>query len=739
MLAQGIEGVVTVQGFNLAGATGADLYLSASADANITAKVTASTATQLTLDVTVNAAAAWGLRTLVVHTGASGDSTSSPTPTNQFEVSMRTGAITTVAGDGFQGYAGDNGPAVFAKLDAPRGLAFGKGIVFVADSGNHCVRAFRVGTVAPPAGLPLAAKAITTVAGTCGTSGSSGDGAAATAAQMKTPAALGYDTTRDLLFIADQADNRVRVVNLGAAAVTLGAASVMPGAIAAFAGTGSPGFAGDAAAATSAELTSPQGLYVDGNGTVIIADTGNGRVRAVATSAQTLPQYAGVALTPFQIITIAGNGSGTPIAGGAQQVPLAQPTGLTGDGTLLYIADKAAKQILAVNLDVAVHTLYNGTTTVGPGNLAIIAGAGTTVGTFTSPNTLTADPAGGVHVVDGVTSQVTAIATGVDILYRAAAKVFPGTAAPIAGSGTAGYTGDYGPAAAAQLSGPLGAVLNAGGTRLYVADTANNVVREVSLAYDGPFFDGTLGPLNLGPGTYTLSTDTGWLYNATATVSMHTGVSDGVFNFGDITISAGATLTVSGSQRFFLTSSGMVQLSGSIVLAGAGATTSIATLGFGTAGTPGTCGGSVVATYGTPQMPNLEGGDNGIGAILVAAVSDVSIDGTITATGAGAPMNTFFSGGTGGGIKVVSTSGSVTVGGSLQALGGTGQGTCAACRGGACGANCSGNCCANYCTGGNGGEGRIRIEANGTALIAGATITPAASVGGNIAPVVTGL
>jgi len=133
-------------------------------------------------------------------------------------------------------------------------------------------------------------------------------------------------------------------------------------------------------------------------------------------------------------------------------------------------------------------------------------------------------------------------------------------------------------------------------------------------------------------------------------------------------------------------------------------------------------------------MPNLEGGDDGIGAILVAALSDVNVEGTISASGS-SEYASCVNGQTGGGIKVVSTGGSTTVGGTLTSLGGVGAATACIeeCPPSVCGG------CLKACYGGNGGEGRIRIESSGTALIAGATITPTASVAGNITPLVTGL
>jgi DNA-binding beta-propeller fold protein YncE len=119
----------------------------------------------------------------------------------------RTGVVTTIAGTGTAGYAGDGGPAVAAQLNHPIDVAVGDdGTIYFSDTFNHCVRAI------DPAGR------VSTVAGTChftlnGEAGSfAGDGGPATAAQLDHP--YGIDVAGGKLYISDSYNNRLRVVKL---------------------------------------------------------------------------------------------------------------------------------------------------------------------------------------------------------------------------------------------------------------------------------------------------------------------------------------------------------------------------------------------------------------------------------------------------------------------------------------------------------------------------------------------
>jgi hypothetical protein len=173
---------------------------------------------------------------------------------NQRIRAVRNGQISTFAGNGTAGFAGDTGPALAAEFNGPSALAIdAAGALLVCDSLNHRVRRIRSGT-------------ITTLAGT-GTQGFAGDGAAATAAELDTPSgvAVGADGR---IYLADSHNDRIRVIALD-------------GTISTFAGSGTRGFSGDGSTATAASLSLPRGLMVTSAGALLFADSNNQRVRMV--------------------------------------------------------------------------------------------------------------------------------------------------------------------------------------------------------------------------------------------------------------------------------------------------------------------------------------------------------------------------------------------------------------------------------------------------------------------------
>ena len=176
-------------------------------------------------------------------------------------VAARTGIITTVAGDGAGEFGGDGGPATDAQLNQPTGLAFdASGNLFIADAFNHRIRRVDART-----GI------ITTVAGD-GTSEFGGDGGPATDAQLNHPVGVAVDADGNL-FIADQLNHRIRQVAAGTGIITTVAGSE----------TGVfGGFGGDGGAAASAQLRYPSAVILDPSGNLLVADTGNDRVRTIA-------------------------------------------------------------------------------------------------------------------------------------------------------------------------------------------------------------------------------------------------------------------------------------------------------------------------------------------------------------------------------------------------------------------------------------------------------------------------
>ena len=167
------------------------------------------------------------------------------------------GTISTVAGNGDFGFAGDGGPAIDASLALPVDLALdGGGNLYIADFSNNRIRKVS------PDGV------ITTVAGN-GEFGFSGDGGAATSAALAGPIGLTFDGAGNLYF-ADRSNHRIRKVT-------------PQGTISTVAGNGVLGYSGDGGPATSASLSTPRGAQADAAGTLYIADSGNHRIRKVLT------------------------------------------------------------------------------------------------------------------------------------------------------------------------------------------------------------------------------------------------------------------------------------------------------------------------------------------------------------------------------------------------------------------------------------------------------------------------
>lgn len=184
-------------------------------------------------------------------------------------VDAATNVITTVAGTGARGFAGDDGPAKDAAFDLPSGdLAEPAGRValdptarwlYVADTDNHRVRRIDLDD-------PLLT--ITTFAGT-GVAGYDGDGGAARSAQLRAPVDVECDAQGNV-FVCERDNAVVRRIDRATGVITT------------VAGSGVAGYAGDGGLATSARLDAPQGICIDRvRGRLYIADTLNHVVRVV--------------------------------------------------------------------------------------------------------------------------------------------------------------------------------------------------------------------------------------------------------------------------------------------------------------------------------------------------------------------------------------------------------------------------------------------------------------------------
>src|ERR1017187_3190979 len=243
---------------------------------------------------------------------------------------LTTQEISLVAGNGVADYAGDESSALSASLDTPRGLAFDQaGNLYIADTGNH--RVAKVGTDGK----------IDTVAGN-GTASTTGDGLTATKATLNAPAAVAVDPSGNL-FISEQSGNVVRKVDTS-------------GVISTVAGTGPSGPPGsEKGVAINQKLNGPQGLAWDSTGGLLIADSGNHRVRRLSPDGT--------------IATVAGSsagfsGDGGPATSAALRAPNAVQVDQAGN---LYISDSSNYRIRRVGTDGVISTVagngssgYNG-------------------------------------------------------------------------------------------------------------------------------------------------------------------------------------------------------------------------------------------------------------------------------------------------------------------------------------------------------------------------------------------
>jgi sugar lactone lactonase YvrE len=301
----------------------------------------------------------------------------SPSATAKPAYTVPTGTITSVVGYGAKGFAGDDhDKATDAKLQSPWGIAMVGIDLWIADSGNARIRRYRpdtntvstyIGTgvagfngdnkplkqsnLSNPLFVLTAANdsiyivdtyanrirkvdaitgLVTTVAGTGG-GGLSGDGGPATSATLANPTAAAVTST-ETLYIADSGNNAIRRVS--------------GGTITTVAGTGQASFSNDGKAGPTAQLRYPEGLILGDAGSVLIADSGNNRIRRL--------------MPDGTITTIAGDGTqGFGGDGGpATKAQLSRPIGmaLAPDGSLFF-ADAGNRRIRVVAPDGTIHTV----------------------------------------------------------------------------------------------------------------------------------------------------------------------------------------------------------------------------------------------------------------------------------------------------------------------------------------------------------------------------------------------
>jgi hypothetical protein len=249
------------------------------------------------------------------------------------------------------------------------------------------------------------------------------------------------------------------------------------------AGTGGFGFSGDGGPATAAELSPGQGMAIDQAGNLLIADTFNNRIRAVVASTGT---FYGRPMTAGDIYTIAGTGhSGFSGDGGpATAAELAGPFGVALDGAgNLLIADSDSSRIRAVAASTG--TFYGRPMTAG--DIYTVAGTGNrgfsgdggpaTAAELAGPFGVAVDAAGNVLIADTFNGRIRVVAASTGTYYGQ--PMTAGDIYTIAGTGDFGFSGDGGPATAAQLNTAVGVAVDGAGNVL-IADTRNNRIRVVA-------------------------------------------------------------------------------------------------------------------------------------------------------------------------------------------------------------------------------------------------------------------
>jgi sugar lactone lactonase YvrE len=217
------------------------------------------------------------------------------------------------------------------------------------------------------------------------------------------------------------------------------------GVITTVAGNGAAGFSGDGGSAASAEISQPRYLAVDGSGNVFIADTGNNRVRKVSASG-VISSLAGTGVAGF-------SGEGGPAANAQLQNPQGVAVDHSGNLFIVDANDYRVREVSAAGVITVVGTGGNGF--LGDGGQATSAQISGSAG-------VAVDAAGDLFIADYYNSRVREVSAN-------------GIIKTVAGTG-AGYSGDNGPATSAQTA-PGGVASDASGN-LYIAD--NSGLRKIS-------------------------------------------------------------------------------------------------------------------------------------------------------------------------------------------------------------------------------------------------------------------
>lgn len=475
--------------------------------------------------------------------------------------------VVTVAGDGTPDFSGDGGDARLAQIDSPGGIDVNDDrVLFVADTLNSRIRAVNLGVAAATFAVTVVDPGdIDTVVGG-GASAADGSPALdfqLTTANSVTwapvenvvpaaPALLISDaenvvfvnggtggvtrygrTVREgravrvydasdrggepflepravtsqvveggiAVFVADR--SIVRVMNFTDQPKVFGGSQADPGATSRLAGGSVPGFSGDGGPARSATFAAPAALAATGPVGLLVADTGNDRIRFInvddprAGSSQTV---LGRTVAPGNVDTVIGGGSPPADVGDGlppRQAVLSRPQGVavTAEGGLVYVADTGNHRIRLVNPGPGSVTIAG--VTVAAGTIGTVLGSGVpsftadgpanqgTAFTLDTPTALAVDPQGLVYFADAGNARIRVLNTTAATVRLAQIDVPPGEVATLVGSGVRGnaFDGGFGPDVRIDTARGLFVQILADGSpvALYFADGPQHVVRMLNL------------------------------------------------------------------------------------------------------------------------------------------------------------------------------------------------------------------------------------------------------------------
>jgi sugar lactone lactonase YvrE len=390
--------------------------------------------------------------------------------------SLPSGTIITWVGDGTQGDDGDGNDRLESWLNQPMEMGFGPdNLAYIVDWNNHRIRRVKadgtletlIGTALPgdwPCQEPAdPANCEVPLTGTM------------------TGTELSLNHPMDLVFPSDEQFYLIAWHNHKVEEYTQSS-----GTVRLISGQQSPGFTGDAGAAASAKLNFPSSGVVDAAGNILLSDERNNRVRRIANDAtRTITTVAG-ASSPAGTAGFGGEGAAATTAlfaltayneaGGADNPPPGGGLVMDSNGNL-YVADTFNNCIRKITPgddgiigsgDTAqeVVTTIAGSCGQTTGGYSGDGGAAATA-TLNLPFDLEFGPDGRLYVSDTENHVVRAI------------NLTSGVIETVAGTGTAGFSGDGGPATEAKLNSPYGIAFDSGGN-LYIADTLNNRIRVVA-------------------------------------------------------------------------------------------------------------------------------------------------------------------------------------------------------------------------------------------------------------------